>query len=102
MDTLQKGDKVEINTNDGKAMFISFQSYLHRSYVTWNNINILLSEFEEELNHLDKGPLSDHPSSSTLCTFVLTVWFDQKCNMIQLLPGDIEWSSLLPGEQAAK
>ena len=32
---LQKGDKVEKNTNDGKVMSISLQIYLHRSYAIW-------------------------------------------------------------------
>ena len=32
MDTLQKGDKVEINTNDGKVIYDSLQSYLDLMY----------------------------------------------------------------------
>ena len=68
MDTLQKGDKVEINTNDGKAMFISLQTYLHRSYV------ILFSKFVKEINH---------------CTVYLTIPQTAICVLLR-------WQSDLP------
>ena len=60
MDTWQKGDKVEINTNDGrpcsfpcKVVFIDPISIYGKPCTFWNNMNVLISEFVEEMNHYE-------------------------------------------------
>ena len=68
MDTLQKGDKVEINTNDGKVIYDSLQSYLDLMYCgQGGNLLVHCKCFSFSLNinfavkMVVRGHFSDHP-----------------------------------------